>query len=878
MNRTLPLRVDPSPGEGLDSWLEALALRHDATLGDICAVIGLITRDPRPWWIVRLEDRQLETLSRTTGIAADALQRMTLEHYDGTALAIDVTRKRFDHRFPYGCRSWSRYCPQCLRESGGRWMLHWRFGWVFACTRHRCLLADGCPSCRHRQRRSVRRLSLVPRPMQCGGTTHCQQDLTTADVAMLDEGHPVLEAQRLLLQIIADDHADFGVYAEQPTSAREALRDIRSLTSRILNQAATNGWSAVLPSQLLTPELADCREVESRQRRDTAQANAPGVAAQAAPAITAALDVLRAPTPQKAAYRARVLYTGMTPNGVNAAVDTNARDTAVVAPILLKAAAPHGGSSIAGPITELRYRTASTNPSIPVAVGRRARRVVHGIPALLWPEWALRLYTGDRHYDTTRFLYSCATLLVGDRLPLAEANVMLGEMIQSSGLLHKIRVLQDDPSWETVCTALTRLNEYLWDYLCENPAPIDYVRRRRISYTGLLSDQRWAQICRLTGALPGKGEHIKALIARGYLYQKISGNAARVMLAGHTATPRELEQHASRVRRFPGRLTAEIAELLDGEAHRFLQSQHIDEPLTWSAPVDLINDIDGLQPDPRAIDIPALHRACAAGTQHLPRLAAQLDTNTHVVAFLLGQHPVHSRQRERVEIRRREVFTCLTSATLRELYIDQGLTLAEIGKRYNTSRFTVRRLLDADAIPVRNRNPPPTPEWLYEQHIVKRRTLSDIAAETGVKEGAVSAWLRDLRRSSLGEHPATDAESMDRARARHVLQPAQRLRDPTKFVRNFVDALRYDSLTEAAAPMHLTQSGLCWQIRQLEAAFGAPLLQRARHGLPLRPTLLGTEVVTAYRALSAESIGGEESATRHSTGTSRASARSNNRS
>ena len=38
--RTLPLRVPIVPGEALDSWLEALARRHQVTVGALIAALG----------------------------------------------------------------------------------------------------------------------------------------------------------------------------------------------------------------------------------------------------------------------------------------------------------------------------------------------------------------------------------------------------------------------------------------------------------------------------------------------------------------------------------------------------------------------------------------------------------------------------------------------------------------------------------------------------------------------------------------------------------------------------------------------------------------------------------------------------------------------
>ena len=41
MVRSLPIRVSPYPGEGLDSYLEALAARHHAAWGDVLDAVGL---------------------------------------------------------------------------------------------------------------------------------------------------------------------------------------------------------------------------------------------------------------------------------------------------------------------------------------------------------------------------------------------------------------------------------------------------------------------------------------------------------------------------------------------------------------------------------------------------------------------------------------------------------------------------------------------------------------------------------------------------------------------------------------------------------------------------------------------------------------------
>ncbi len=47
---------------------------------------------------------------------------------------------------------WSRFCPSCLREGGGRWLAAWRLPWYLACPVHHTMLATRCPHCAAPQR------------------------------------------------------------------------------------------------------------------------------------------------------------------------------------------------------------------------------------------------------------------------------------------------------------------------------------------------------------------------------------------------------------------------------------------------------------------------------------------------------------------------------------------------------------------------------------------------------------------------------------------------------------------------------------------------------------------------------------------------------
>jgi len=121
---------------------------------------------------------------------------------------------------------WSRIDAAHLAETGGRWQLAWRLGWSFACLHHHQLLADTCPACRGRQRRRPLPGVAVPTPSRCASPlpgsvgrapTRCGADLTASDTLRLDVGHPCLDAQQAIYDIIDTGVAEFGVYALSPS-------------------------------------------------------------------------------------------------------------------------------------------------------------------------------------------------------------------------------------------------------------------------------------------------------------------------------------------------------------------------------------------------------------------------------------------------------------------------------------------------------------------------------------------------------------------------------------------------------------------------------------------------------------------------------------
>ena len=84
---------------------------------------------------------------------------------------------------------------------------------------------------------------------------------------------------------------------------------------------------------------------------------------------------------------------------------------------------------------------------------------------------------------------------------------------------------------------------------------------------------------------------------------------------------------------------------------------------------------------------------------------------------------------------------------LAELYLDQRLSLHEIGRRVGISSQTVSHLAHEYGISLRKGRRPRTVidrAWLYEQYVTRRRTLNDLARETGMNTANMNRWAHSL--------------------------------------------------------------------------------------------------------------------------------------
>ena len=788
--RSLPLRLAPVPGEALDSWLESVAAKLRTPMGEVLTEVGLIEdyRPPRQIlpdrapWLVLLHRHEAERLSVTTGLAPEALREMTLEHYDQRALAID-RNKRALHR----TRSWrrgagtgSRFCPDCLAESGGRWQLAWRFGWLYACLTHRRLLADACPQCAGPQRRRRHAETVIPTPGLCdrpgprpdsGTRPRCQYPLHTTETLLFEAGHPALRAQQDIVDAVTTGIGAFGVYRHAPQPALDVLADVKGLGRRALFVMSSDRLAQLVPAGLLSAYESTSTGLEAAGRV------VPASAAATAAITTAAWSILGQDNVQGAAPRMRLL--------LDAAVERGNWISPTVSRVWARYASPWLQTvhvAAVGPtlrsVDQLRYRSAAARPGSPSAdaetVARRAahtpavlwpRRAAH-TPAVLWPRWEARLDPPAQVRKHLGTALSAALMLVDSRAELAPViSRHLGGLIDQPIATHALQALRDAPQWNDIQVALIRLAEYLDGH----EAPIDYARRRHLNYTDLLPEHEWEKACDRAVQSPGAGARYH--VARCFLFERISGLPGSRLphLAPLTASFR------NDLNRFPYLLTPELLTELDKAGQSFLARQGIDEePLNWEPPPGLLTGLDLPRVDPDLLDHDELHRRVAAGQAPL-HIARDLGADPRTLRFVLTEHPAPApsatpkprpptrpRRRNRpsngrgagrgitgMQIARKE----LPRELLERLYVHQRGTFLEIAEQRDLDRKHVARLVDEYGLPRHTHRPRGAdgtrgPQevldrgWLFSQYVEQNRSFKDIGRQLGLSAETVARWAR----------------------------------------------------------------------------------------------------------------------------------------
>ena len=603
----LSVKVAPRPGEVLESWLGAIAEQLEVPFGQFLHFVG------SPWGVdmsrqrglsVYLTEQELAAISASTQVEPETIHGMTLARYDGHLVSIDRHAQQL--RWSAWMPGRTRFCPACLKASGGAWQLQWRLPWYFICNVHRCLLRDFCPECGEAQHISQRWLPFgrVPSLQRCTMLRRgapCLGDLTTIGCTALAEDNPLIIAHRRLSAVLIGLSTRFGVYALAPASSLQVLGDLRILAARML--AATD--AAAIDRVLDLDERHSIGAGLSAQGLRPRDWGSPSAFSSSAPAaitgagIALALTVLGSESVREAGDRLRGVI------GSHGGLEQAAR-----AHMSLAAEAVHL-KAISSRLTrsnQLRYRTESSLPRYPAGDGV----AVESVPSTMWPEWCLRLTAKQRiRVDNIRTSLPPLLLIIGTRVSVEDACRLVGAHVTISQYDAFLRDMHTNALWPNVSEAITRLA----DYLLLNGSPINYQRRRDLSYEKLLPMDRWADSCvhaGLTRAVERSWQ-----LARSWLFERVSGQPGPA-----SPFPSELRSadfyRAQLVKGF----TADVMATLGGEAKRFLRRHRIfDEPVWWSPPLSIVRDLQLPGPDATTVSVAALQEAPGDKAKKVPDIA-----------------------------------------------------------------------------------------------------------------------------------------------------------------------------------------------------------------------------------------------------------------
>ena len=291
--RRLPFHVPAVRGESFISYAQRLACEHNTSVASLLSATGVtdataLIRSAELG--IRLEPEDLRAFAEATGLHESGVANMTMSRFapilDNGAHALNepcpaAGRPWADAMHPQMCAvclTGSPICPACVSETGGAWQLAWKLPWAFACTRHKLLLIDECPSCRLRPgsgftgrglisalNQTIDRLDLCNNPALGrspylrGGVARCDQELAALQLETLNDFNHLVETQRTL-----DERIDGQTcrVAGMPVTARAFFNDFRFVLSVILAGVDPNDVGA-LPAVV---ETALHRHLEQREQ------------------------------------------------------------------------------------------------------------------------------------------------------------------------------------------------------------------------------------------------------------------------------------------------------------------------------------------------------------------------------------------------------------------------------------------------------------------------------------------------------------------------------------------------------------------------------------------------------------------------------------
>ena len=834
-------------------------MRLRVTMAELFESMGFASPHSNLWrhLVLRPTDSELAAINATTGLAPEHVRAMTLSRYADIAVGIDSGTGRFTPTTPWGRVHGSRFCPHCLRATGGAWKLQWRLIWTFACLEHRCVLADFCPECGGAQRYRYRIGAQPPRLGRCDNpardtTTRqlvrCGAVLAEATAVPLAPEHPSLSAQAAIIDVIDSGIGDFGVYNDHPLPAANVLADLRALAQGVLSGVDMNRVEQIVPTDLATAyrDALPAETTRARHRRIPGLKfkEKPPPAVTTAVAVTAAMAILTQADIVSAAEQLVSLHSCVDRRKVQEAVTgSNAKRSGGASPVLWAVYLSALGQRMTPP-DQLRCRLGIAFPQRPAENAVRRDRLVRGTPTMLWSTWSLRLCPPSLFQRGARLALSAAVVLVGTNVTVSKAAALLGGRATAPQVVAVLWKLTKTDHWQQIRSALIQLA----DHLAGHPSPIDYERRRHLDYTGLLPETAWLRIGRYGTRPEG------ASTARRYLQERLSG-----LPAFANPLPPVDATASNSLGLFPSRLTPELNSALDEYALRFLAEHGItDEPVHWQPPMELLGGLRLPAADISCVEVPELHRLIRDRQLQPGAAARHLAVSVDAVRLVLEEHPAPRQPRRApapsVTVRRagpayQKASLALPRPRFVELYEQQQRSLRDIAAMIGVSKHTVTELARDYRIPPRR---PQSPrkytfdrDWLYREHVTKGRPLAELAREHGVSGATMTknAKMHNIPVRRLGRYTPDALNNDENIPA--VLKPALAGQGGWERLQRLAEIAQFGTLRAAAAHLNAHRTTLGHQIALIERDLGKPVLNPADGHRTHELTAFGEEVVAA---------------------------------
>jgi hypothetical protein len=409
--RTLPLLVRPLPGEPFDSWLLAYAHRLGTPAGELLSVLGLRPHTFILDHTILLHPDETAHTARLTGLSTAQLDAMTLRPFDGHMIALEAKRRAVTRSVWWGRGSGSRFCPQCLTEREGRWLLRWRLSWAFACTRHHSLLRDHCPRCGGIPRYKTLPAGCDSVPGVCvlnrAPGTPCGADLRDAQPRPLATDDPLLAAQRWIdttIDAVENERID-----QLPSRPDTVCTDLRAVGGWLLRQGEPEDFDA------FGTDIANAWHAAQKRYKEHGirPSQFPPTDAALMGALVARIQCLITGEPEAAVAQIRSLLVrspgrpDVCPPGLS---QQWLRLSATTRGLFLRAGDPDRGN-----VDRLRFKTCTPAATLPTRDGSTTTARAACLPQLLWPGWSIRLLPPRGfHADAFRAVMALCLLIPGD--------------------------------------------------------------------------------------------------------------------------------------------------------------------------------------------------------------------------------------------------------------------------------------------------------------------------------------------------------------------------------------------------------------------------------------------------------------------------------